>query len=110
MAGAALEAMLDESAYMSNRALYNNWEHFRRKSPRVKFKKLKHYESEEVRQIWDARIALSHAEPDNTRTGKVGSVLNPDKAVKIADSLQALANEIWGDHMPDWFLKDAGLT
>ena len=110
MAGAALEAMLDEEAYMSNRALYSDRDGFRKKSPRVKFKKLKHYESEEVRQIWDARNALTHAEPDHTRTGKVGSVLNPDEAVKIASSLQVLANEIWGDHMPDWFSKDAGLT
>lgn len=110
MAGAALEAMLDESAYMSDRVLYSNWNDFRKLSVPRKFEKLGHSKSEEMDQIWDARIALSHAEPDNTRTGKVGSVLNPDEAVKIAGSLQALANEIWGDHMPDWFSKDAGLT
>lgn len=110
MAGAALEAMLDESAYMSDRVLYDNWEGFRKKSPPAKFEKLRGSRSEEVRQIWNARIALSHAEPDNKRTGKVGRVLNPDEAVKIAGLLQTLANEIWGDHMPDWFSKNAGLT
>jgi len=110
MAGAALEAMLDEAAYVSNRTLYSDWKGFRKLGAPGKFKKLKGYTSKTVCQIWDARKALTHAEPDHARTGKVGSVLNPDEAVKIAGSLQALANEIWGDHMPDWFSKDAGFT
>lgn len=110
MAGAALEAMLDEAAYLSNRTLYSDWEGFRKASVPAKFKELRNSESKEMSRIWNARIALSHAEPHRTRTGEVGSVLNPDEAVKIADSLQSLANEIWGDHMPDWFSKDAGLT
>ena len=111
MAGAALEAMLDEAAYVSNRALYSDRANFRKLGVPAKFKKLKEPKPpKEMCRIWDARIALSHAEPDHTRTGEVGSVLNPDEAVKIASSLQALANEIWGDHMPDWFSKDAGLT
>jgi len=111
MAGAALEAMLDEAAYVSNRALYSERVDFRKLGVPAKFKKLRESKpSKEMCRIWDARIALGHAEPDHTRTGKVGSVLNSDEAMEITDSLQALANEIWGDHIPDWFSKDAGFT
>jgi hypothetical protein len=110
MAGAALEAVLDEAAYMTDRVAYNDRRGFRKQSPLEKLKRLKVYKSEETSQISNARNALTHAEPDHTRTGKVGRVLNQDESVKIASSLQALANEIWGDHMPDWFSKDAGLT
>jgi len=100
MAGAALEAVLDEAAYMTDRVAYNDRRGFRKQSPLEKLKRLKVYKSEETSQISNARNALTHAEPDHTRTGKVGRVLNQDESVKIASSLQALANEIWGDQCP----------
>lgn len=108
-AASAMEAVLSEAAYVLKPSLYKDIE-FRKAGAPTKYKKFTGRLSHEVTEIWNARIAVAHAEPDNKRTRFVGVKLNAQGAEWAANCVVKLSNEIWGASMPKWFSKTIGVT
>lgn len=102
MAAAALEAVLSEAAFVLKPNLYSD-KQFRRAGAPEKFEKLMGYSSTKARELWDARKAVAHAEPDHARTRFVGVKLNAQGAELALKCLEELTIEIWGNQMPAWF-------
>lgn len=102
MAAAALEAVLSEAAFLLQPDLYAD-KQFRKAGAPEKFLKLKGYPSTKTEEIWNARKAVAHAEPDNARTRFVGEKLNAKGAEWAARCIEELSVEIWGNEMPTWF-------
>lgn len=102
MAAAALEALLLEAAFVLQPSLYANRQ-FRKAGAPEKFMELKGYYSTKAADIWNARKAVAHAEPDNERTRFVGEKLNANGAEWAARCIEKLSTEIWGNEMPSWF-------
>lgn len=79
MGTAALEALLSEVAHILKPGLYEE-KNYRKGGVTNKFKQLMGYESQDVKSIWDARIAVVHSEPNNSRSRDVGKKLNAEYA------------------------------
>jgi hypothetical protein len=112
MGAAALEALLSEAAYVLKPELYKQRGRgsYLKVGPPDKFKRLIGYESSEVRSIWDARIAVAHSEPHNSRSRFVGEKLNAEGVKWVIDAIEKVSGEVWGESMPSWFKEGAGLT
>ena len=109
MGAAAIEALLSEAAHMLHPELYNKKD-YRMCGVPTKFKKMMGYESQEVKSIWDARKAVAHSEPNNSRSRFVGEFMNAQGAKKVIETVEKIAMEVWGDSMPDWFREGAELA
>jgi hypothetical protein len=111
MGAAALEALLSEAAYVLRPDLYHNKPGVYRKCGlNDKFEKFMGYQSPEVKLIWDARIAVAHSEPHNSRSRFVGEKLNAEGTKWVIDAIEKVSSEVWGESMPSWFKEGAGLT
>lgn len=108
MAAAALEAIISETAFILNPSLYNQ-KKFRKAGVSEKFKLLKGYSSGMLDELWEARNAVAHAEPDHRRTKFVGEKLNIRGAEWAATCVEDLSKEVWGKEMPEWFANETGL-
>ena len=109
MAAAALEALLSEAAHVLKPALYEQ-RSFRMCGAPDKFKKLMGYKSPEAELIWNARKAVAHSEPNNSRSRFVGKHLNSEGAKLALEAIENISNEVWGQLMPNWFKYGAGLA
>ncbi len=109
MASAALEAVLSEATYILKPSLYEN-KGFRKSGAPTKFKKLTGHPSQEATDLWNTRIAVAHAEPDNPRTRFVGMKLNAQGAEWAASCIEKISKEIWGTSMPKWFSEPTGIV
>ncbi len=109
MASAALEAVLSEAAYILNQSLYKTRK-FRKSGAPDKFEQLTGHSSQEATALWNARIAVAHAEPDNSRTRFVGMKLNAQGAEWAANCIIKLSKEVWGASMPEWFSETIGIA
>lgn len=110
IAGSTLEALLLEVAYVTNRKLYDE-KPYRNAPFAEKFRRLKRNCPDDAKELWDARSAIVHAEPHNSRTRyKIGSKINVAGAIWAAETLERLAIEIWGNDMPNWFIETTGLS
>ena len=111
MAAADLEALLSEAAYLIKPELYKK---FLYAGMPKKFEMLMGEEASadvaKLRELWEHRKALTHAEPDNHRTRSVGQIINAVGASWAADTVERSTIKIWGAQMPDWFAKTTGLT
>lgn len=108
MAAAALEAVLSEAAYILNQSLYKT-KKFQRSGAPGKFEQLTGHSSHEVTALWHARIAVVHAEPDNSRTRIVGEKQNAQGAEWAASCIERISKEIWGASVPKWFSDTTGI-
>lgn len=109
MASAALEAVLSEAAYILNQSLYKTKE-FRMSGAPDKFEKLTGHSSQDATDLWNARKAVAHAEPDNSRTRFVGEKLNAQSAEWAASCIEKISKEVWGVSMPKWFSETTGIA
>jgi hypothetical protein len=113
MGAAAIEALLSEAAYLKKPALYKK-NKFRFEGVPGKFKMLTGDEltvkCPDGNKLWAQRVALSHAEPDHSRTRFVGTRINADGARWAAETTERLAVMIWGADMPRWFAETTGLS
>lgn len=93
-AAAALEALLSEAAHDHERGLYAN-PTFRNAGAPQKFEMLMHESAPELlKQIWRVRVALTHSEPDNPRSGEKGIHMTIGGAGDTAQFVQELAIRI----------------
>ena len=99
-AAAAVEAIIVEASVSLSPTLYKDNNFLRAGAPK-KYESLMGSESEEVKAIWAIRIALAHAEPENTRTARVGEHLNSDSLEKLKEQLKIIISSIHGDTWPD---------
>jgi hypothetical protein len=103
---AALEALVQESALVLHRSLYDDWEGFRKHGLVVKYKKYLEAEgrAEAVRdvieEISEHRKALTHSEPVNKRSFHVGEVLNANEAARLAGEVRKTADWLWRGQRP----------
>ena len=109
MAAAAMEAVLSEAAYILKPSLYKDSD-FRRAGAPAKFEKFTGHPSQEVEDVWNARIAVAHAEPNNKRTRFVGVKLNAEGAEWAANCVVKISKEVWGASMPNWFSETTDIT
>jgi hypothetical protein len=109
MAAAAMEAVLLEAAYILKPSLYENIK-FRNAGAPTKFQEFTGHTSQEVTDLWNARIAVAHSEPDNTRTRFVGVKLNAQGAEWVANCVENISKQVWGAFMPKWFSETTGIT
>jgi hypothetical protein len=106
MTYAALEVLVLESAIIKHEALYDpkdfrhagileqsEWylEADGRKNERI---------LPVIKEVSDNRVALTHSEPDNGRTFKVGQVISGTVASRFANELRVVANWLWKDERP----------
>ena len=111
MAAAALEALLAEFAYITDRTKYTN--EFRKAGVSKKYQLLTSNElavaHPPVAELWEHRIAIGHSEPDNARSRFYGTRVNRAGASWACSTLEDFARQLWGARMPDWLRKDGGL-
>ncbi|MEJ0035182.1 MAG: hypothetical protein WDO68_03735 [Gammaproteobacteria bacterium] len=113
MAYAALEALILETTLISNHELYFARDSkgrdgaFRRKGllPKyVDFLESAGRAGETVpgiiSEVSDHRIALTHSEPHNERTRKLGAVISATEAARIASELRKVAEWLWQGKRP----------
>lgn len=100
MAASAAEALLSEFAFKFEPELYHNKnrKEFREASAPKKYLKLVGVESEDLRDLWDKRIAIQHSEPDHQRSRMVGIVLNPAGVDRALKAVCAVAREVFAHH------------
>jgi hypothetical protein len=109
MGAAALEALLSEAAHILKPGLYDK-RNYRMCGVPDKFKKLMGYESQDVKSIWDARKAVAHSEPHNSRSRFVGEILNAKGAKWVIETIEIVSNDVWGESMPNWFKEGANMA
>ncbi len=112
MGAAALESLLTDLSYVTNRTQYNDTR-FRHAGLGDKYNQLTGrdllVDHPPISQIWDSRNAVGHSEVTHFRSRTVGERLNPAGAEWVAQSIEDFARAVWGTGMPDWFRSDAGL-
>lgn len=104
---AALESLALETAFAAHPELYAQRHDFRRPGLNVKYTRLltawgRDHEQLHplIAEVSDARIALTHSEPDHERSRYVGGVINATDAARFAAGVREVALWLWGDHRP----------
>jgi hypothetical protein len=112
-AGAGLEAVLSEYAYITDMERYKK-KSFRMAGIAEKYRKLKHLdftiEHPDAESLSNARKALAHSEPDARRSRFVGERINALGATWAAETLENFTVRLWEDALPDWIRNDIGLV
>lgn len=103
---AALEALVIETASAVVPSLYAD-KQFRRHGLIHKFRKLLDETGradepvpDVVEEISDNRIALTHSEPDNERSAKLGRVISASDALRFARFVRKIAEWLWQGKRP----------
>lgn len=109
LAGAALEALATEAAYLLKPDLYKDKSFLKSAGATEKLRRLLGHVPEEAQLIWDLRVAMSHTEPDSARTRRVGPDLNAASAAHTAGALERVSRDVWGARMPPWFSETLGV-
>ena len=87
MAGAAVEALIMETAYIHHPILYQD-KKFRHAGVPHKFDMLMKGTSADCALIWSARTAVSHSEPDHRRSREVGVRIQPNEIRAVLDATE----------------------
>jgi len=113
MAAATLEALTLEAAYLIKPDLYRSEEFRKRTGIKKKFKEVTGDDLDvlcpDALELWENRLALTHAEPIHPRTRFVGEKLNVAGAHWAVETIEKAAKVIWGKKMPTWFSEETGL-
>lgn len=102
---AALEALVTETGSCVYPALYEDKD-FRRSGLKRKFRLVLDQAGREdvipdiIQEISDNRIALTHSEPDNERSARLGKVISATDSVRFAREVRALADWLWQGQRP----------
>lgn len=110
-AAAALEAILSEYVYLSDRPSYVKA--FRKAGAPEKYEKLTgrklRDDYPEVQEWWDRRVAIVHSEPENERSRHYGTRISAAGSAWASQTIEGFARGLWGASMPSWFRSDSGL-
>lgn len=103
---AALEALVAETALCVVPELYAD-KKFRRSGIVAKYERLLEATARKgeplpdvIEEISDHRIALTHSEPDNERTAKIGAVISATDAARFATEVRNVAEWLWQKKRP----------
>lgn len=110
-AGAALEAILAEYLFISERSAYTKEFSIAgvpKKYEMIKARKLVK-DHPAVSELWAHRNAIVHSEPENERSRNYGTRINPAGARWAYETVDKFARTLWGSAMPNWFRSDAGM-
>ncbi|MGO9597534.1 MAG: hypothetical protein ACLP7Q_05885 [Isosphaeraceae bacterium] len=108
-AAAALEAILAEYRYLSDRSAYK--ERFCKAGVPEKYRMIKASKLADdhpaVSELWTHRKAIGHSEPENERSRNYGTRINSAGAFWAYETVEKFARILWGPAMPDWFRSAA---
>lgn len=104
---AALQALVLETALILHPALYADKRGFRWGDITKQYQlfleadgRLEEIVPDVIKEIGDHRKALTHSEPDNPRSARVGRVISPDEAARYAASIRQVADWLWQGKRP----------
>lgn len=110
MIACAADGLALEIAFTLHPDFYQRKKQFRKKGFKEKWTELGFTLPNELDLLWQARLSLSHPEPDHLRNKQANALLNVESLRGLIQSFINLATEAWTEKMPLWFKKQLDLA